>query len=276
MSESLPDIVAELYGLPPGEFIAARNIAASGGGSAKIKALPKPTMSAWVVNMLVRHRAEEFDQLLGLGEELRSAQAELDAGELRALGKQRAQLVSAIARNGREVAKQLGHIVGDGVIREVEQTLQAAMVDAGVAEALRSGCLLRPLEADGVSPADLTGATAIAGVASPRPARAAPERSDRRRREAQERLSTAQSQAEDAGVELAEAQSAVDDQAAPRRALESTIDDLERALADAQRSLSAHDRHTAALERERDLSAKAEERARDAVVRAQAALNRLL
>jgi hypothetical protein len=278
VSPELSSVVDELYGLPPGEFIAARNAAAKGSDlAATIKKLPKPTSSAWVVNMLLRHRSEEFAQLLDLGDELRSAQADLDAGELRSLGKQRAQLVSAVARDGRAVAKGLGHIVGEAVIREVEQTLQAAMVDATAADAVRSGCLLRPIEADGVSPADLTGATAIEGGAphKARAAPAAPDRSERRRREARARLDEAQDRAEDAEAELDDAQSAVDEQAAPRRSLEAAIDDLEHKLGEAQRALSAHDRQTRVLERERDAAAKAEERARDAVVRAKAALDRL-
>jgi len=275
----LATIVSELYGLPFDEFTAARNAAAKGAPAElapAVRRLPKPSMSAWAVNMLVRHRPKELARLLDLGEELRAAQAELDAAALRSLGDQRARLVSAVARDGRAVAEELGHVVGDSVIREVEQTLQAAMVDSTAAEALRGGCLVRPLAADGVSPAELDGATAIAPGRAPRPKRAtAPDRSERRRREAMERLDAAERSAEEAAGELDAARRAVDDQAVARRGLESAIDDLRLRLDAAQRELSAHDRRTRELERERERAAKAEERAGDAAVRARAALDRL-
>lgn len=59
------EVVIELYGLAPEQFTAARNRVAKaagdagdGPGSAAIKALRKPTLAAWLANLLVRAQPE--------------------------------------------------------------------------------------------------------------------------------------------------------------------------------------------------------------------------
>lgn len=176
----LADVATELYGLALDEFTAARNAAASAvgavpaadagadaaaepavAGAAEVRGLRKPSASAWVVNMLVRHRSAEIDDVLELGDSLREAQADLDAQQLRALSRQRSQVLAAVAEHGRQVANDLGQTVSGPTLREVEQTLQAAMADPQAAAAVRSGCLVHAITADGLEPADLTDAVAI-------------------------------------------------------------------------------------------------------------------
>ena len=76
-----------LYQGPLGEFTAGRNalekrVKAEQGkeAAAAIKALEKPSVSAWAVNQLFwRHRAE-FDRLLRSGDDLRASQQKRMAG----------------------------------------------------------------------------------------------------------------------------------------------------------------------------------------------------
>ena len=65
-----------LFQLPPGEFTAARNALASRlkkGGHADeaeaVKALPKPSVSAWAVNQLFWKHRKPFDRLMAAGVE---------------------------------------------------------------------------------------------------------------------------------------------------------------------------------------------------------------
>src|SRR5947209_4115369 len=146
--EALTAIAQRLYGLRPEEFTRARDAevkqAKADGdraGAAAIAALRRPSLAAWLVNALVRERSAEIEQLLGLGEALAAAQRGLAGDEVRALGRQRQQLLAAVGRQARALARELGHPVSDDVGQEVEQTLGAAMVDPAVAEAVRSGRL---------------------------------------------------------------------------------------------------------------------------------------
>ncbi|MBF0672329.1 MAG: hypothetical protein IR160_07075 [Salinibacterium sp.] len=147
---------AELYGVPLGEFTArrtalSREARASGDKelSTAIAGLRKPTTSAWVVNMLARHRAERVEEIAALGEELRDAQDALDAPRLRELGKQRSVLVREVTREAVALAGELGTEASAAVSEEVAQTLQTAMIDADAAALVSSGTLVKPLTAAG-------------------------------------------------------------------------------------------------------------------------------
>ncbi|MDD9205173.1 transposase, partial [Georgenia sp. 10Sc9-8] len=98
----LLDVASELYGLRPTEFTQARNerarkLRADGDRdlARAVTALRKPSVAAWTVNMIVRHMAERVEDLLELGAQLRAAQDNLDATQLRELNKQRRQLTAA-------------------------------------------------------------------------------------------------------------------------------------------------------------------------------------
>src|SRR5512133_2478550 len=104
-AEELEDVAQRLYGLLPEEFTAARDQAARDAkangdreGAAAITALRRPSLAAWLVNALVRHRADELEQLLALGDALRSAQLSLVGDDVRTLSRQRQQLIAAVGR----------------------------------------------------------------------------------------------------------------------------------------------------------------------------------
>ncbi|MDQ2727792.1 MAG: hypothetical protein M3Y91_08015 [Actinomycetota bacterium] len=159
----LDAVADELYGLTPGEFTAARQaraVAASRAGdrdlAAAIKALRRPTTSAWLANLLRRQRHTELLQLLELGEATRRAHSNLDAEDLRRLSRQRRQAVAALSHDARRLARDLGPPVSGAVGRELEVTLEAAFADPGASEAVRSGRLTTALSYSGLGPIDVT------------------------------------------------------------------------------------------------------------------------
>ncbi len=85
----LDAIAAELYALPPAEFTAARNREAGMADrsiAAQVKALRKPTVAAWAVNLLAREG--QLGEALELSAALREAQEDLDAAELARLNQE--------------------------------------------------------------------------------------------------------------------------------------------------------------------------------------------
>lgn len=161
------EAVTELYALMPDAFTAARNQRASEAVKAgdknlgkAIRALPKPSSAAWLVNMLTLHRPELVSEVLELGAVLREAQSDLDQKQLRQLSGERQRLLRSAAREAGSLAEELGHRVSTAVGAEVEQTLWAAMTDADAAAAAASGQLVRALEANGWDPVDVEGAVA--------------------------------------------------------------------------------------------------------------------
>ncbi|MFF2246263.1 hypothetical protein ACFVTM_19055 [Arthrobacter sp. NPDC058130] len=174
-TRELAGIAGPLYALPYGDFVAARTAAAKDVGSvgvsaaeqralaAEVRALPKPSVAAWAVNMLAVHSPETLQELAGLGASMQAAQAALDAATLRLLAQQRRELLAAATKTAQALAARQGRAISAAVAGEVEQTLRAATADPGAAAAVQSGCLLRALSADGVDVVDLAGAVAVPG-----------------------------------------------------------------------------------------------------------------
>ena len=164
----LLEIADELYALGLADFTPARDARAKELKSAKeaelanrVKALKKPSLAAWVVNVLVRHETEQVEQMLQVGAALREAQASMSADELRALTRQRRQLTAAVTTQARRLARELGQKVTDSVAGQVEATLTAAMIDESCGKAVRSGLLVAALSATGVDEVDLEDAVAL-------------------------------------------------------------------------------------------------------------------
>ena len=180
MTAALLEIADELYALPVGEFTAARDARAKelrgSDLAAPVKALRKPSLAAWVVNLLVRREAEQVTQVLELGAALREAAAGMAGEELRALTRQRRQLTAAVTTRARGLASSEGVKVTESVAEQVESTLTAAMLDAQCAEAVRSGLLVTALSSTGVDAVDLSGAVATPEALgfSPQPTAPAP------------------------------------------------------------------------------------------------------
>jgi hypothetical protein len=182
-TDPLLSIAEELYALTPSEFTGSRNEWAKQTKAEdpelakRILTLRKPSVAAWVVNMMMRHQGDQMTQVLELGASLRQAQEDLDGEALRELTRQRRQLTTAVTRQGRDLAQELGQRLTEAVADQVQSTLHAAMVDEDAAAAVRSGLLVSALTATGVGAADVVDSVAIPAAigltARPRPMPAA-------------------------------------------------------------------------------------------------------
>lgn len=152
-SDRLGQAVAELYVSDPREFVARRAGLADAArhdgdlpAAQRIVALRKPTVSAWTVNALALTRPELLAELLGLGDQLRRAEADLDGEQLRELSRQRRHLLDSLSR---EAFAGTGQQPSASVRDEVTATLAAALADPALGEQVRAGTLLRAVRWNG-------------------------------------------------------------------------------------------------------------------------------
>lgn len=269
----LEDAAEALYGLAPGAFIASRNALAAEASdretAAQIRALRKPPTSAWVVNLLARRAAAEVGRLAPLASEMREAQEDRDAARLSALNKDRRMLVAELVRAATALAADQGVAVGAGIVAEVERTLGAAARDEAAAAAVRTGRLLRPLEASGVDPVDLT--EAVAGAAPVRAEPVARGRDDlaerRARREAERAEAAARREVADAARELARSDARLSSARERATLLRERVEALESELARVRADAEAAESELQAAERARRDSAERERAAQRALER---------
>lgn len=179
--EALAEVADRLYAGALDDFVAARAAAAKEVAgqdkdlAAAVRGLPKPSVAAWAVNMLARHRPEVLAGLSALGARMRTAQDSLDAGALRELGRERRGMLADAVDTARSVAREQGRPISEAMAADVEETLRALTADEGAARAVETGRLLKVLSADGVNEVDLDGAVALPGLLPPAPPRPAPQ-----------------------------------------------------------------------------------------------------
>jgi hypothetical protein len=255
MSDDLLDIADELYGLLLADFTPARDAKAKElkgtDLAAPVKALKKPTVAAWVVNVLVRHETEQVDQVLAVGAALRDAAESLDGKELRELTKQRRQLTAAVTTRARGVAGSLGTKVTQAVADQVESTLTAAMLDPECAKALRSGLLVAHLSATGVGESAAGAAVALpealgfSATSAPPQSDEPPARPDLKvvpdPDADAKRIAAAEAEVESASTAEDEARAAYDE-------TERAVSDLEARSLQVQGEIEEHQRQIAELE----------------------------
>jgi hypothetical protein len=146
---------ADLYGLPLEEFTKARDELAkelrrSGKKEAadEVKALRKPSVSAWTVNQLARRRPQETRALVKAGEGLRKAQRA-------AVGGRGPEALRDATRSHRDRLDELTAAARDELgasgptLQRVAQTLRGASVDKESAKALLAGTLTGDVEQAG-------------------------------------------------------------------------------------------------------------------------------
>ncbi|MET8553027.1 hypothetical protein [Micromonospora zamorensis] len=146
------ELVQQLYRTPPDRFVAARDAAVADARRAgdpttarQLARLRRPTVAAWLVNLLAIRRPELVADLVELADELRTAQRELRGPRLRELSAQRRAVVGALVAEVRKLAAAEPDAPPAGrlPLAEVEATLNAAFSDAEVADQVRAGRLLR-------------------------------------------------------------------------------------------------------------------------------------
>lgn len=170
-------IAGELYLVPPAGFVAARDELVRRSHAAgdrelarELRSLRRPTLSAWLVNLLARHERAQLERLLAVGRELRDAQTRLDTAQLRRLAGQREHMIADLLDRGHRRAAEAGMQPSEGVLSEVEATLKAALVDLAASSTVLSGRLVRPMSHSGFGPMP----SVAAAPATPSPPAEAP------------------------------------------------------------------------------------------------------
>ncbi|HEX4191430.1 MAG TPA: hypothetical protein VHZ06_10590 [Marmoricola sp.] len=243
-AEDLVAVADSLYAVPVTGFTAARDAAAKEAASkelgARIKALRKPSVAAWAVNLLVRREAEQIEQVLGIAESLRAAAAALDGEELRALTRQRRQLTAALTTAAAGLVREEGVRLTSAVADQVEGVLTAAMLDPVAADVVRSGLVLTGFTSTGVSDVDVAAVCAVpdalghraeAVAMAPPTLRVVVPDDAVRREAAEDRVEEAVLEAAGAAEELQHATVKAERLQARRLQLAGEIDELRRRLA---------------------------------------------
>jgi hypothetical protein len=208
VSEAPPDVVEELYGTPPDEFIArrdalAKELRASDRAAADaVKKLRRPSVSAAAVNRLARDAGDDVEALLAAGEALR--QAQLGGGDRDA--------IRSAARDEREAVEKLVAQAGKlspAALEEVRETLHAAATDDEARELVRRGVLTEARQAVG-----LGGFGAVAPAPPPaktrKPAKErGPTEAERKRKAEAERKRVARERVKEARAALRDAEKAL-------------------------------------------------------------------
>jgi pyruvate/2-oxoglutarate dehydrogenase complex dihydrolipoamide acyltransferase (E2) component len=155
----LEDEVDALFRLPLAEFTAARNTLAArlkkvgrGDEADLVKALVKPSISAWTVNQLYWQHREAFDRLIESGGRFHKAQSSRLAGKLadmrRALDARREALMH-LSDLATSLLRDAGHNPTPDTIRRITTTLEAMSVYASRSDAPRPGRLTDDVDPPG-------------------------------------------------------------------------------------------------------------------------------
>jgi hypothetical protein len=159
VGKSEEDEIDALFQLSPPDFVAARNALAAqlkkdgrGDVANRVKALPKPSISAWTVNQLYWKQRAAFEKLLATGERFRQAQAAKLAGkggDLHRLLNERREELSAMARLAAEILQRSSGTAPPGVMRRITASLEALSAYGTLEGAPRAGRLVEDVDPPG-------------------------------------------------------------------------------------------------------------------------------
>ena len=149
-----------LYRLPLAEFTQARDglarelrKAGQRGAADEVKALAKPSISAWTVNQLARREPLQVRGLMTAGERLREAQAELlgggDPAELQAALRRQRHVIEALLQSAKRIVEEAGQTASEATLERIRGTLTSAAADEEGARLVESGRLTKDLEPSG-------------------------------------------------------------------------------------------------------------------------------
>jgi hypothetical protein len=158
----LEDDVDALFRLPLTEFTASRNTLAArlkqagrgdvGGEADFVKALVKPSISAWAVNQLYWKHREAFDRLIATGERFRQAQASRLArkvADMREALDARREALSHLSDLATALLRSAGHNPTPETIHRITTTLEAMSAYATLPDASRPGRLTNDVDPPG-------------------------------------------------------------------------------------------------------------------------------
>src|SRR5207253_11110920 len=125
----LDDDIDALFKLPLTEFVGASKALAARlkqngfvSEAEGVKALAKPSISAWTVNQLYWRQRESFDQLIATGRRLRQAQTTGRAGkvgDLRTAFDERRELLTHLSESATALLNDAGHNPSCEILRRI-------------------------------------------------------------------------------------------------------------------------------------------------------------
>ena len=155
----LEDDLDALFKLPLTEFTAARNTLAaqlkrSGrrDGADRVKALAKPSISAWAVNQLYWKHREAFDELIASGQRFRQAQASGRAGkvaDMREALNERRDALSQLSDLASALLRDAGSNPSPETIHRITTTLEGVSAYPSFPDDARPGRLTRDVDPPG-------------------------------------------------------------------------------------------------------------------------------
>lgn len=142
----------QVFGASLEEFTAVRNdlakkLAEAGDreGAARIKALKKPTVSAWAINRIARDHPNEMSELMAMHERVGGASG---SKELRAATDERRKLISKLETLAAKALNAAGHGSSGTTMQKISQSLLAA-ASGEQTEVVQAGRLTRDLDVPG-------------------------------------------------------------------------------------------------------------------------------
>src|SRR2546425_10996882 len=128
----LDDDIDALFKLPLTEFVGARKALAARlkqnglvSEAEGVKALAKPSISAWTVNQLYWRHREAFDELIATGQRFRKAQTSGKMVNMREARDARREALSRLSDLATEALRDAGHNPSLDTLRRIATTLEA-------------------------------------------------------------------------------------------------------------------------------------------------------
>lgn len=186
--------IQRLYGLPFGEFTAARNTLAKElkkqgdkDASEEVASLPKPSVSAWAVNHLFTTHSEDMEELLASGERARKALRSIlsggDPGALRDAIQEARDLANDLRDRAVEAVAEESRKPGPAIVERIATNLQSLAFSPAAEPVIQRGWMdvdLPPPGFEVLAGLQLAGMPKRAAKPAPAPAKKpAPAKADR-------------------------------------------------------------------------------------------------
>lgn len=148
--------IDELFRLPLTEFTGARNALSSqlkkngqSGESTVVKALAKPSVSAWAVNQLYWSHRDAFDKLLVSGEKFHKAQKSGKVADMRNALDARREVLTQLSDIAARVLRDAGHNPSPDTVHRITTTLEGISAYASRGDGPQLGRLTHDVDPPG-------------------------------------------------------------------------------------------------------------------------------
>jgi hypothetical protein len=152
----LDDDIDALFKLPLTEFVGARKALAARlkqqrlvSEAEGVKALAKPSISAWTVNQLYWRHRDAFDELIATGQRFRKAQATVKMVNMREALDARREALSHLSDLATEALRDAGHNPSLDTLRRVGTTLEALSAYTSLSDGPTLGRLTEDIDPPG-------------------------------------------------------------------------------------------------------------------------------